>query len=228
METGVIDNVMQMLERVIPLLGGIKDALRECGRKIPDAAAGLTGVNQATEVAAVEILNTVEHMGARVEAAKSLFFKLRSANNYQVDLINQISARLKASAGSTLMTPEMSTLAMLLEKFITSSNGASLYPALEEQFDDMQDDLLNITVTLQVQDITAQQIEAARTLIASVHEELQLVMKHFEMTKSPMAIKSVASAPKPVVHGPLTDSDKTDQDVADKLINEWKAMQVTP
>ena len=221
-ETGVIENFVQMLQRVIPLLGNIKTAISESNAKIPKVSSKLDDVNQATELAAVEILNVIENLGKRVEIAQSILMKLKSGSEYQHDLIGQIAERLKAESKSSLASPEIKTLASLLEKYLQASNDASSISTMQKYLDETKDDFLKITMALQVQDITAQQVNTAKELIGSVQQQLTLILKHFELKK-----RGAESAAGVSMHEVEESSSaiQQEQDIVDKIIEEWKHKQ---
>ena len=221
-ETGVIENFVQMLERVIPLLSNIKAALHESTAKIPQATGDLDDVNQATEHAAVEILNILENLGKRIDVTRSILNKLKVGSEYQQDLIRQISDRLKLENSSARITPELSTLTILLDKYLQATSENSSFVAIGKYLDDTKEDFLKITVALQVQDITSQQIEIVKKLVGSVQQQLILILKHFELRKRPGGAVPALTVPEVEESASAL---KAEQDIVDKIIEEWRNKQ---
>ncbi|MBI1807130.1 MAG: hypothetical protein HYR76_08790 [Ignavibacteria bacterium] len=222
LDAGVIESFAQMLERVIPLLGNVKSALEECSTKIPRASVDLEDVNQATEYAAMEILNILENLSKRIEVTKSILNKLKVGSDYQQDLLRQISERLKSAGSSSWVTPEISTLSILLDKYLQLSDEAGSIAAIGKYLDETTDDFLKITVALQVQDITSQQVSTAKDLVSSIQQQLILILKHFDLKKriggttGPGSVQDIEAS---------TSALKAEQDVVDQIIDEWKRKQ---
>ena len=96
--------------------------------------------------------------------------------------------------------------------------------------EEVKDDTMNITMAMQVQDITAQKIAAANHLIESVRLELLHELDYFESTNSrDERSEEVVGVPKN--QRPLQESfDKNasfqksarDQENIDRVVSEWK------
>ena len=66
-----VRNVLDTLFGIIPLLDRIKISIEESSGAIPKASTQLSSVTQATESATVEILNTLDRMAGRIDAAEA-------------------------------------------------------------------------------------------------------------------------------------------------------------
>jgi len=66
-----MNNVVQMLFGIIPVLDQIKQSIEQTTGTIPKASTQLSNVTQATEMATVEILNVLDRMAGRIEAAEA-------------------------------------------------------------------------------------------------------------------------------------------------------------
>ncbi|HTY39056.1 MAG TPA: protein phosphatase CheZ [Bacteroidota bacterium] len=72
-DIGVIEDFIQHVRGVIPLLENVKNSIEESSSRIPKASMQLSKVTEATESATVEILNVVEAVTAQIEqSAKQL------------------------------------------------------------------------------------------------------------------------------------------------------------
>jgi chemotaxis regulatin CheY-phosphate phosphatase CheZ len=74
-----VRNVLDTLFGIIPLLDRIKVSIEESSGAIPKASTQLSSVTQATESATVEILNTLDRMAGRIDAAEAGLDALRIA-----------------------------------------------------------------------------------------------------------------------------------------------------
>jgi chemotaxis regulatin CheY-phosphate phosphatase CheZ len=66
-DIGVIEDFIQHVRGVIPLLENVKNSIEESSSRIPKASMQLSKVTEATESATVEILNVVEAVTAQIE-----------------------------------------------------------------------------------------------------------------------------------------------------------------
>jgi hypothetical protein len=66
-DIGVIEDFIQHVRGVIPLLENVKSSIEESSSRIPKASMQLSKVTEATESATVEILNVVEAVTAQIE-----------------------------------------------------------------------------------------------------------------------------------------------------------------
>lgn len=73
-----VNNVVDVLIGVIPLLDRIKCSLEESTGAIPRASVQLSNVSQATELATVEILNVLDAMTARLGGAEAAMEVVRA------------------------------------------------------------------------------------------------------------------------------------------------------
>ena len=65
-----MNNVVEILVGLVPLLDRIKISIEESTGTIPKASTQLSSVTQATEMATVEILNTLDRMTERIGSAE--------------------------------------------------------------------------------------------------------------------------------------------------------------
>jgi len=65
-----VNNVVEILIGLVPLLDRIKTSIEESTGTIPKASTQLSSVTQATEMATVEILNTLDRMTERIGSAE--------------------------------------------------------------------------------------------------------------------------------------------------------------
>ncbi len=78
-ESGSVESVICALQKVISLLDRIKNTIQESSGKIPKAAVQLNTVTRATEMATVEILNVLDAMAQKIEAAEGNLASVRKS-----------------------------------------------------------------------------------------------------------------------------------------------------
>jgi chemotaxis regulatin CheY-phosphate phosphatase CheZ len=150
-------NVLDMLFGVIPLLDRIKVSIEESSGAIPKASTQLSSVSQATETATVEILNTLDRMAGRIEAAETGLCALHAALDPGSPLQEQVG---------------------IIEKVLAETRQDSVAIAMALQVQDI--------TSQQIAGVT-QMIEAVRTQLLDVAGQLDREHKRQETPPPPPA-----------------------------------------
>ena len=87
-------NVVEVLFGIIPVLDQIKQSIQETTGAIPRASTQLNNVTQATEMATVEILNVLDRMTGRIEAAEGAVQRLRQGTGNSTESLEAIGQAL--------------------------------------------------------------------------------------------------------------------------------------
>jgi chemotaxis regulatin CheY-phosphate phosphatase CheZ len=87
-------NIVQVLFGIIPVLDQIKQSIEQTTGAIPQASSQLNNVTRATEMATVEILNVLERMTGRIEAAEGEVQRLRQGTGSTSESLEAIGQAL--------------------------------------------------------------------------------------------------------------------------------------
>lgn len=158
----VIYNIVDFMRETIPLLEGINQSIAESTSKIPKAKHQIDDVTNATELATTEILDLVDAISGELETVKSTFNGLK---HKQKDFKKEIDEILKLVEGNDKATDKLLSLKTNLD---VDDN----IDAANNIIDKINNDAYSITLSLQVQDITSQQLAAVNHLIESVRNKL--------------------------------------------------------
>ncbi|NBB75378.1 MAG: hypothetical protein GVY35_17170 [Bacteroidetes bacterium] len=171
-----LEELFHFVEEIEPLLGEIDASLRETTNKMPAAKSRLETVSEATEMATSEILDLVDSVAFELKMMQ----KALTRKTEGLDAVREADDRLLHLLGSELADehPE------LLEEVRRIHRRKQ--PLLDEAIDHADDELeavedvrqkmTQITMSLQVQDITSQQIAAVNHIIESLRDRMsQLV-----------------------------------------------------
>jgi chemotaxis regulatin CheY-phosphate phosphatase CheZ len=121
-----MNNVVQVLFSIIPVLDQIKKTIEQTTGTIPKASSQLNNVTQATEMATVEILNVLDRMTGRIEAAESAVQVLRQGTDNQDASLQAIGQALADTRQDSM------NIAMALQvQDITSQQIASVSHLIE-------------------------------------------------------------------------------------------------
>ncbi len=158
----IIQSLIEFMKDTIPLLENINTSITESTTKIPQAADKINNVTNATELATTEILDITDEISNllfEVEPKLSEHFSKykEKTENYE---------RLKVLLNGN--TDALTLLESLAPREYIDSHGEYLQNIIEK----IRNNVYSITLSLQVQDITAQQLASVNHLISSVHNKL--------------------------------------------------------
>lgn len=162
----VIQSIIDFMRDVVPLMEYVNNSIQDSASKIPKAASQINSVTNATEIATSEILDIVDSMSMDLSKIKNEladlkngFFNQRVAlenfGNQFANLNGEFSS-LQAGLSIDELETKVSLMEGIINKIETDSN--------------------NITLSLQVQDITSQQLASVNHLIQSVQKRLSKLM----------------------------------------------------
>ncbi len=201
-----VKTLVQLLREIVPLLESVKISIRESSAKIPKAAQQLDKVTQATESATVEILNVVEAMTGNVEHSEKALAEIKQ----EKELLHQ---KLFALSDEQLNG----------QKKNFSDNFLSIGKKIDAAIELLQKtkvDSMNITMALQVQDITSQQLAGVAHIIDSVERQLAQALDRFDYG---------SAVHNPIIQEPAKTFDidaqftntPNRQNAADEIVNQW-------
>lgn len=179
-----VKNVLETLFGVIPLLDRIKVSIEESSGAIPRASTQLSSVTQATESATVEILNTLDRMSGRIDAAETGLAALRSALAPDSPLQEQVAT-------------------------------------IDRVLGETRQDSMAIAMTLQVQDITSQQIAGVTHMIETVRAQLMNVVGQLDREQVRQTAEPAAAAAGHFDGNAVYSLSGERQHDADEIIQQW-------
>lgn len=172
-----IQKLVDFMVEIVPLLNNINSSIEESNKKIPKASVQINDVTNANEIATTEILDKVDEITREVQLSEKAYIKFSSRYTKIHELIGQVKLVLGDN-------PE----AEKLLKEIDELNGNKEYmDVLETSISRIKSHLEKITITLQVQDITAQQLSAVNHLIGSVQAKLSSLV--VDLSNNEVAVK---------------------------------------
>lgn len=221
-----LEELFHFLEEIEPLLDEINTSIHESANKMPDATSKLESVSEATEMATTEILDLVDGVAFELKMMQRALTRKTEG----LDAVREADRRLLHLLDQELDDDH----ADLLEEVerIHRRKQPLLSEAINhaddelEAVDDVREKMTQITMALQVQDITSQQIAAVNHIIESLRDRMaQLVHRpSIELEKASGASEEGASVlldrgertfDRNACYEPTGDH----QDIADQLID---------
>lgn len=206
----IIQNIIDFMRETVPLLENINNSITDTAAKIPKAANQIQKVTSATEVATTEILDVVDELTNDVFTVMSLLENITKAEAEREKIFTELKPYLDKVPLELLNK---------FESFFMKDNNPE---KIQSIFANMNDKIYRITLSLQVQDITAQQLAAVNHLIESVQERLTSLLSHFENAniKEPTALNIEVTGTVSFDPNARYEDRQEEQNSADILVNE--------
>lgn len=221
----IVGSLLGKLQGIIPIIDRIRQSIRESSASIPRASVQLTSVTQATEVATVEILNVVDSMNQSIAHAESALATLREGHKHAMTFEREFTEQLEASLSSREDNGAVQKLHDLWKHRPLSSVDATQIHAIHDCLAKAREDSMQITLALQVQDITSQQIAGVLHLIETVRLQLVDTLRYAENIEKPekdtppVRVSEATAFDMNAQYSKSTDRQAT----ADDIIKQWNA-----
>lgn len=157
-----IQKLIEFMAEILPLLNNINYSIEESTKKIPKATNQLNDVTHATEIATTEILDKVDQINEEISKWEDFILNYNTKVRKRNEIFDKLEAAISDNPAALELLKEYENLFPL--------NGTQQY--FKDSIANVRNGLETITITLQVQDITAQQLSAVNHLILSVQKKL--------------------------------------------------------
>ncbi len=174
-----LDELFHIYQDIVPLLEKINKSIEESSSNLPHASNELSKVTQATEVATIEILNTIEEMNCIINESSQLITKVSEKKARRKKLLDEV-LKLCKSLKSSNKGKLAESAESLVKQIIADESEEDLVKKVTGNTEKLSEYASDITISLQVQDITAQQLAAVNQLVESVHNRLHDLLQSLD------------------------------------------------
>jgi chemotaxis regulatin CheY-phosphate phosphatase CheZ len=176
-----MEDLFVFIGETTPLLEEVNKAIKENLKKMPNATKQLSKVTQATELASTEIMDTVDRVNNELFTIIDELEELKTINE-QI-LINPIQLLETVAEGISTgkdLTPFVTDINLFIDRIknATKPENVEMVANIIDKVRNISDDANSIINSLQVQDITAQQLAAVNHLLENVQNRLTAIMAH--------------------------------------------------
>ncbi|MFA6978877.1 MAG: protein phosphatase CheZ [Ignavibacteriaceae bacterium] len=208
----VIQGLVDFMRDTVPLLENINSSISESTSKIPKATNQIHNITSATELATTEILDIIDVISNDISTAEEAISSLIRIEKEKEEILLEIKN----------LTEDNLEVAALFERYARINKVNPVLSPLTELFEKIRNNVYNITLSLQVQDITAQQLAAVNHLIESVQEKLSSLVIDFEVTNVSVLDSTAIQVPLNTTFDPNARYSKSldQQDTADALVKD--------
>lgn len=208
----IISSLIEFMKDVVPLLEKINLSIADSTNQMPEASNQINDVTSATELATTEILDLVDEISNELIGIGEVLDDVLERHAKRQELAGKLKEAVKDN-------PEASGL---LDEYISLDNKRTELEEVKTKVDKINEDSYKITLSLQVQDITSQQLAAVNHLIQSVNTRLGSLVKDIDSSDLRAELNELSEKPANVhfdknakyVH------DQNRQNMVDEIMNE--------
>lgn len=158
----VIEGFVSFMSDFVPFVEQVSGSIQDSRAKIPEASNQIDKVTNATELAMTEVLDKIDEINDQLvninESIDEIIEKRESAEKLVVQLKTHLTGKSEAEE--------------LLNKLVDKLDVGLTLEVVKNKIGEITASTDQITMSLQVQDITAQQLAAVNHLIISVQNKL--------------------------------------------------------
>jgi chemotaxis regulatin CheY-phosphate phosphatase CheZ len=212
----IIQSLIDFMKDTVPLLETINKSIADSTNKIPKAQDQINNVTNAHELATTEILDIVDIISDEVIKMENVAKEVAEKEKKKIEILGKLKDLLNGNNEAM----------QLLDEYDQYNDIESSVEKLLGSFNKIKDDAYNITISLQVQDVTAQQLAAVNHLIESVQDKLASLI--LDLTDAELQQNDDNYVvPEGVAFDPNAryEKDHTNQETADSIINDQKSKQ---
>lgn len=171
-----IDNVFKFGEKMIPVIEGfvsfigefvpfveqISGSIQDTRSKIPEASNQIDKVTNATELAMTEVLDKIDEINEQLDSINEIIDEVIEKKEIASELVYSLKNHIAGNKEAE----------DLLDKLVDNLDMGLPLETVKNKIGEITSSAGQITMSLQVQDITSQQLAAVNHLIISVQNKL--------------------------------------------------------
>ncbi len=208
----IIQSLIDFMKDTVPMLENINSSISDSASKIPKAQNQIHDVTSATEMATIEIMDIVDVISNDISKIEDEISTLIAKEERKKEIFTKLRIMFGGNAEAVALLEE-------LDKETAIFNQLSQILATVQK---TKSDAYNITIALQVQDITTQQLAAVNHLITSVQQRLSNLVLEIDETDIDVKDRKKIVIPDEETFNAEAKYDKDDsrQKLADQLLNK--------
>lgn len=193
----LLEEVATFTQEIGPVIEGIKSLVDVTSQKLPKASEQLGRVNEFSERASTDILNTVDKMVATIEGMQTPDHN-RVVGDMVDDTTRKVNTIVDALARRFGNDEDIIELLNAWDLHCQSLQALNTPTAVQMKLESLREDCTNIMMSLQVQDITGQQIASVIGLMQAVDDVLRkLLTEVSDIIQFTQPEQPVITAPSP-------------------------------
>ncbi len=175
-----LEEIFLFIQELTPQLAKISRSIEENLRNIPNASKQLEQVTKATEMATTEILNTLEGITYKASVIQANAREIQALIDRQEASRKQVIYRIQRLIDEgNPAADELREIKTVLQRMDIHTQVQKATEEAANLMKSISNDATQIMMTLQVQDITAQQLAAVNHLIEETQKQLRSIVERF-------------------------------------------------
>lgn len=158
----VIEGFVSFMSDFVPFVEQVSGSIQDSRSKIPEASNQIDKVTNATELAMTEVLDKIDEINVQLLSINESMDEMVEKRETAAELVDQLKSHLNGNAEAE----------KLLCKIVDNIDVGLTLEVVKNKIGEITAHTDQITMSLQVQDITAQQLAAVNHLIISVQHKL--------------------------------------------------------
>ncbi len=177
---GVVDDQKLPVDfrNLLPIIEDIMLMVHESLKKVPHVSTNLNKVTERNERVTAEILSHVDHLNENMGQLADGLSTISSLSQRQEELRQDIDAVITEISEKD-PSPANVRLRTIWQEFESFLSIEGTIQSMQKSIENIQNNATNVVMSLQVQDITAQHMQAINNLIESVHNRLTIILQKF-------------------------------------------------
>lgn len=168
----VVEGFVSFIGDFLPFIEQVSGSIEETRSKIPEASNQLNKVTNATELAMTEVLDKIDEISDQLISINECMDELIERKVVTSELVESLRMHLNGSDEANV----------LLDQIVENVDTGLTLELVKNKIGEVTTNTDQITMSLQVQDITAQQLAAVNHLIVSVQHKLSGLLKTVDST----------------------------------------------
>jgi uncharacterized protein YukE len=181
-----LEEIFMFVNEIQPLLDDINQSIEENIKKMPNVSKQLSKVTEATEMATTEIMDIVDGVVYKTDIilknVKEMSGGTDVSKNTPLSILKLIYDAIQNNEDFSTLEPKLKDAIEQIKKQ-SSKDHNKLVDETEKLVQSIQTDSSAIMMSLQVQDITSQQIAAVNHLLITIQNKLESILQKFQETE---------------------------------------------
>ena len=213
----VVEGFVSFISDFVPFVEQIRGSIQDTRSKIPEASNQIDKVTNATELAMTEVLDKIDEITDQLEGITEAMDEMIEKRSVAEESVVKLKSLVNGNSEAEI----------LLNKISDNIDFSLTFELVKNKIRDITASTEQITMSLQVQDITAQQLAAVNHLIISVQHKINGLLDAVNSTGISKS-ENIKIDKLPDVHFDANASyepRESNQENVDSVINSEKASQ---
>lgn len=181
-----LEEIFIFIKDIKPLLDEINLSIQENLKKMPNASKQLSKVTEATELATTEIMDIVDGLVYKADIISNNIHKLSNLDEQRksspIKMFELMQTMMNQDADVQDILPQM-TSSLASMRGNANKEFQETINSTDTLLQSIKDDSSSIMMSLQMQDITSQQIAAVNHLLETIQAKLAGIMGKFQSSE---------------------------------------------